>query len=131
MIDLQIGDVTLCAAAPLEETATLNGVRSLLVEGRLKIVEQVELHEIYQTGGNFICNSVVIEVGEFVVGRRRLDLVLSAIEYNTCRGCDAGSVVCLRHCGINCLQSHLVVERSDNKFSNRNFSTMREERPHA
>ena len=78
-IDLQIGDMTLTASNLLELLTTCDYTRCLLVRRGLEIIEQVELHEIYNAGWYFIRHAVTIRILECVRGRRRFDLILCPI----------------------------------------------------
>src|SRR5215213_628530 len=74
-VDWEIGDMASSTARFFEEAPAVFGLRSLLVERRLEVVEQVKLHEVDQAGGKLIRDSVLIRIGGCAIGWRRLNLI--------------------------------------------------------
>src|SRR4029079_14966620 len=103
--------MALRATRAIEKSSALSSFFGLLINSRLKVVQQIELHEIYQARGNFIADSVLVRIGCLIVGRRSLDLILSAIQDHT-RWCgNAGAAMSLHHFRVDRLLSHLITKR--------------------
>ena len=83
----QVLNVTGCAADRVEhELAPVYGGLSIITGSCLEIMEQIELHEIYQTGWNLISDAILVGIIGDTVGRRSLDAVPGTVQNHAGRG---------------------------------------------
>ncbi len=111
--------------------AALHDVVRDLVRGGLEVVEQIELEIIDEAARNLVGDAILVRILVGARGRRRFQAVQRTVEHHA-RGRDhATARFGSRQFGIDGLQSHLVIQRADDEFANRDLAAVREKRPHA
>ncbi len=130
-VDLQVGDVALRTPDLHEDRPPGVDRRRLPVGSGFEVVEQVELHEVDDAGGDFVDHPVPVTVGRGVLLEGHLDLVDPAVEHHARRRHDALARLRLRQIGIDGLEAHLRLEGADEEFAHRDCAALQEERAHA
>src|SRR5262249_4747342 len=86
MLNLEIGDMTGGALQLAEETAAQVRVMGLLIRGRLKVIQEVELTVIRQSDRDLIHPAVPIRISRRIISRWSFELVERAVEDHAGRG---------------------------------------------
>ena len=118
-VDRQVLDVATRTADLREQNAAERRLLRRLADGRLEVVQEVELHEIDDAHGDFVRDPV-----EVAVRRRRehdgAPSMKSSVPSRTApEGVVTGPVCAAIESMSGALHAHLGVERADQEFANR------------